>query len=205
MDGTADAANVLLGSNQSAATSRHCALAVNILNASQSNLLKKLQPAQARLAWDFILRLIIGTDMAAHWVLLANTRMMESVNWKDYAQKILALTMLLKCATIGFVTKEEDACETHLLALRQELGLEPAVSHEEELFGPPSKWPPDVSRMKGNLAFATIIAHPTLLATSKLIDGMKPLIEMCEEHMARWKLTLYPPPEESTSIVISMD
>jgi hypothetical protein len=205
MGDTADAANALLGSTQSAAISKHCALAVNILNAPQSNLLKKLQPVQARLAWDFILRLIIGTDMSSHWIFLANVRMLTTVNWRDYAQKILALTMMLKCATVGFITKEEEVCEAHLLSLRQELGLEPSLSGEEELFGPPPKWPPEVRRMKENLAFTTVIAHPTLVATSKLVHGMTPLIEMCEEHMARWKLTLYPPVEESTSIVISMD
>jgi hypothetical protein len=115
------------------------------------------------------------------------------------------MTMLLKSATIGFMTKEEEVCETHLMALREELTLDPVLSGEEELFGPPPKWPLEVKQMKDNLAFGTIIALPTFLATSKLIDGMRGLIEMCEEHIARWKLTLYPPIEESTSIVISME
>jgi hypothetical protein len=142
--------------------------------------------------------------MAGHFALVDTARKLTTVNWREYAQKIVALTMLLKCAAIGFMTKEEEICETHMLALRQELSLEPIVSSDEELFGAPPKCPPEVKRLKDNLAFGTLIAHPVLVATSKLVDGLRPLLEMCDEHIARWKLTLYPPPEEITSIVISM-
>jgi GAF domain-containing protein len=204
-DGPADAANALLGNTQSASSSRHCAVTVTLLSATQNNILKKMRPEYSRIAWDLILRLIVATDMANHWTYMASLRSFQTIFWADYSQKGFALTMLLKCATLWFMTRDPEIAESRLLAIREELGLDPVVSAREELFGPPPKWPIEVRIMKDNLAFATIIVLPLFVETARLIGAVKPIVEQCEAITATWKLTLYPPVEESTSIVISME
>jgi hypothetical protein len=142
-----------------------------------------------------ILRLIVATDIARDPKHLLGRLL----------TKRFALTLLLKCATLWIMTRDADVAEGKPLAIREELALDPVISAQEEFFGGPPKWPIEVRRMKDNLAFAKIIAIPLFAATARLIDAVKPMLEQCEAIAAAWKLALYPPVEESTSIVIAME
>lgn len=193
----------VLNKGQSAESARHCAVLVNVLAAKQNDILRNVPPDKVRNAWDLILRLIMGTDMASHFTIMKAAKDLHSVNWKDYTQMVLALTLLLKMATMGFMFKDVESCNAHLRDVRVELGLDTPFDAEEDLFGVQPKIPPEIRRKKEILAFGQLIVAPLAQAAARLMDGVKPLTDKFQGHMDAWTVELYPPEEESTSIVIS--
>jgi hypothetical protein len=192
----------LLNQGQSAESSRHCAKVVNILAIPGNNILKNVPNDKLRTAWDLILRLITGTDMSNHFSVLWSAQKLSTLDWKDYGNMVIGLTLILKLATIGFMYKDGETCESHLGNVRRELELDQPVDPEEDLFGPAPKIPPALRRKKEILAFGQLIARPLIETASCLLEGLTPLVTNFQAHMTDWMLDLYPPEEESTSILI---
>jgi hypothetical protein len=192
----------LLNQGQGAESARHCAMIVNILAMPANNILKNVPNDKLRTAWDLILQLITGTDMSNHFSVLRSAEEIPTLDWKDYGDMVIGLTLILKLATIGFMYKDTEACEIHLGNVRAELELDNPIDPEEDLFGLALKIPPEIRRKKEILAFGRLIAGPLIKAASSLLDGLAPLVTNFQAHMNDWMLDLYPPEEESTSIVI---
>jgi GAF domain-containing protein len=192
----------LLNRGQSAESARHCAMVVNILAMRENNILKNVPGDKLRTAWDLILRLITGTDMSNHFSVLKSAKEITTLDWKDYGNMVIGLTLILKLATIGFMYKDGETCDSHLANVRAELELEEPVDREEGLFGPTPEIPPAIRRKKEILAFTQLIAGPLINTASSLLDGLGQLFTNCQAHVTEWMLDLYPPQEESTSIVI---
>jgi hypothetical protein len=188
------AANEMYNPREETENSRHCAVTINILSVFQSNILCNMGQDDVKPTWDLILRLIMGTDMVSHFQLLASAKALGRINWKDYAQRVLGLTLVLKLGTIGFACKEFAVCESHLMDIRDELELDPPITGEEGLFVPEPKIPRETRKKKECMAFCHIIALPLLRTMARLIDGVQPLADVCEENMAVWREELYPPP-----------
>jgi GAF domain-containing protein len=192
----------VLNKGQSAESVRHCAVLVNVLAVKENNILKNVPVDKVKNAWDLILRLMMGTDMASHFQAMKAAKEFHNVNWKEYTQQVLALTLLLKMATVGFMFKDVNTCIAHLSDVRVELGLDRPFGPEEDLFGGQQKFPPEIRRKKEILAFGHLIVAPLARAAAQLMDGVRPLSDKFQGHIKDWILELYPPQEESTSIVI---
>jgi hypothetical protein len=149
-----------------------------------------------------ILRLITGTDMSNHFSVLKSAKEITTLDWKDYGNMVIGLTLILKLATIGFMYKDGETCDIHLANVRAELELDKPVDPEEDLFGPTPEIPPAIRRKKEILAFTQLIAGPLINTASSLLNGLGQLFTNCQAHVTEWMLDLYPPQEESTSIVI---
>jgi len=193
----------VLNQGQSGECARHCAAVVNILAVKENNILKNVPADKVRGAWDLILRLIMGTDMSNHFEIIKNAKETPSLNWKEYPKMVLALTLVLKIAVIGFMYKDMETCMTHIGEVRTELELDKPVDPEEDLFGGPAKMPPEIRRKKEILAFGQLIAGQLIRVSVPLMEALRPLANQCAEHMKAWTDELYPPEEESTSIVIA--
>ena len=98
----------ILFKDQSVMETHHCSVAIGIISRTQCNIMSSLSSADYKTMWNWMIKLILATDMAHHFNLVKYTT--ELLDKKEFSfendeHRILAMKLLLKTADISNVSR----------------------------------------------------------------------------------------------------
>ena len=98
----------LLFKDQSVMETHHCSVCIGIISREECNLFASLDQKQAREIWNWIIQLILATDAAQHFKLVAAANELldsQEFSMKNDAHRLLSMKLVLKTAVISNVSR----------------------------------------------------------------------------------------------------
>ena len=190
-------AESILHADKSGFTSKRCSTVINILTNYESNILKNLNEGELIIAWKVIIYLISSLDPRNHFTLLQNCRSFEKdlgnglykVEWQNESKKLIVLSLILKAATVSYVSRPEDIFDKWMSTARAEM-------REDKMFETSNDFLVSMKilerektkrRMKCTIAYMDLIALPVLATASLMIPQIKPAYDSALENLEKCK------------------
>jgi hypothetical protein len=181
----------ILFKQQSVIEMHHCSIAIKIISKDETNVLSNLNSSHSARVWSLIISLILATDMGRHFVLVeefaAKVRRKE-FSIKEPADRIMLLSMLLKCADLAPVVRPFDLASKWAEFVSEEFfrqgDLEKAkgmqytstVADREHLDKP-----------KSQMGFYTSVCLPLFGSVALVMPALDSSLRQLNANIAKWQ------------------
>ena len=169
----------------------HCTVAIRILSKDECNIFKNLSSQDLKTVWNWIVTLILATDMAEHFKLLkqANEVFSEgSVNLENPTNRLITMTMLMKVADISNVSRPFEIASKWCEVLVEEFFNQGDMEKSQGLpFSSPLNDREHQDIPKGQIGFYNFICIPLYQAISKLLPELNINLDTVKQNLNKWK------------------
>jgi len=181
----------ILFKNQSVMETHHCAEAITILSVEDTNLFSNLSSHDYKSMWNLIIQLILATDMAKHFDIIATFN--DKVDSNQFSMdnpndKLLFLQMLIKCGDVSNVSRPfemankwcDDLCEEFFRQgdLEQTAGME---------YTSPLNDREHLNKPKSQIGFYDAVCLPMFQAVAKVAPRLSVNVNQVESNLHQWK------------------
>ena len=185
----------ILFKNQSVMETHHCTVAINKLTQDDTNLLHSLSTPDNRKMWNWIIKLILATDMAHHFKMVKETGAMLDENKFDMNNpdhRLLAMQLLLKVADISNVSRPFKLADKWCDILSQEFFRQGdnELANGLELSSPLNDRN-NQDKPKGQIGFYNFVCLPLYQVVARLFPPLEVNLNSVKSNLEVWKsLTL---------------
>ena len=182
----------ILFKDQSVMETHHCTVAIRIISAPECNIFHALPPADVKKIWQWVIKMILATDMAHHFKLLKNANdIMDQgpINLSNEAHKMMSMTMLMKVSDISNVSRPFEIADEWCDVLSEEFWRQGDMEKAQglELSSPLNDRECANSKPKGQIGFYNFICIPLYQAIARIFPELEVNVEAVKSNLERWK------------------
>jgi hypothetical protein len=188
----------ILFKNQSVMETHHCSMAIQILAKEENNIISIFEGQDLKRLWSYVIRLILITDMAAHFQFLGTLKdIMQSGGLKveDSEHRMIAMQGILKCGDISNVSRPFDLADKWCTVLCEEFfrqgDLEMANGME---YTSPLNDREHLDKPKSQIGFYTFVCLPLYEAVAAILPSLSVNCAQVCSNLEIWKAAEIKPP-----------
>ncbi|OHS95423.1 3'5'-cyclic nucleotide phosphodiesterase family protein [Tritrichomonas foetus] len=181
----------ILYKDQSVMETHHCELAIHIISLDECNIFHALQPNELKNIWNWIIQMILATDMAHHFKLVKNANdIMDQgpINLANTSHRIMAMTMLMKVADISNVSRPFEIADKWCEILTEEFWRQGDLELQGGLeISSPLNDRKNCNKPKGQIGFYNYICIPLYSAIARIFPELEVNVEAVKSNLEKWK------------------
>lgn len=189
----------ILFKEQSVMETHHCSVSIGIMTLEECNLMASLSATDCKLMWNWMIKLILATDMAHHFNLVKEAS--ELLDKKEFSfenpdHRILAMQLLLKTADISNVSRPFTLADKWCDVLCEEffrqgdneknqgIGLTSPLNDRE-----------NSNKPKSQIGFYNFICIPLYQAVARIFPDLEVNLNSVKSNLEVWKAMIAPKAE----------
>lgn len=182
----------ILFKDQSVMETHHCTIAIRIISSPECNIFHALPPADVKKIWQWVIKMILATDMAHHFKLLKNANdIMDQgpINLSNDSHRMMSMTMLMKVSDISNVSRPFEIADEWCDVLSEEFWRQGDMEKAQglELSSPLNDRDAPNSKPKGQIGFYNFICIPLYQAIARIFPELEVNVEAVKSNLERWK------------------
>lgn len=181
----------ILFKDQSVMETYHCTVLIRVLQKEESNIFVNLTPNDLKKIWNWIIQMILATDMALHFKLVKNANdIMDQgpINLANESHRVMAMTMLMKVADISNVSRPFDYANKWCDVLSEEFWRQGDAENEQGLnISSPLNDRKNKNKAEGQVGFYNFICIPLYQAIARIFPELEVNALAVKENLEKWK------------------
>jgi len=190
----------ILYKDQSVMETHHCSVAIQVMSKEECNLLHSLSSTDQKRMWNWIIKLILATDMAHHFKMVKENSLALDENrfaLKTDECRLTAMQLILKVADISNVSRPFEIAEKWCDILLEEFFRQGDTekANGQELSSPLNDRE-NVDKPKGQIGFYNFICIPLYQLAARVFSPLETNLNMVKSNLEVWKsMTVQTPPK----------
>lgn len=184
----------ILFKDHSVMETHHCTVIIRVISQDECNIFHALPEPDLKKIWNWIIQMILATDMAHHFKLVknANDIMDEGpINLANEKHRMMAMTILMKVSDISNVSRPFEIAEQWCDVLSEEFWRQGDMEKAQGMeFSSPLNDRTNNNRPKGQIGFYNFICLPLYQAISRIFPELECNVEFVRENLEIWKQNL---------------
>ncbi|OHS97092.1 3'5'-cyclic nucleotide phosphodiesterase family protein [Tritrichomonas foetus] len=181
----------ILFHNKSVMETHHCTVAVNVISKDACNVFHTLDKNESNKMWKTVISLILATDMAKHFELIAEARkLLESGDdWKkSETGRLLLMKLLIKAADISNVARKFSLADQWCDVLCEEFFRQGELESADGLdFSAGMRTRDSLNKEKSQIGFYTSVCLPLFETLAGFFPLLKGLVDQIKSNLVIWK------------------
>ena len=181
----------ILFKDQSVMETHHCNVTIQILSKDEFNLLHSLSSNDQKKVWNWIIKLILATDMAHHFKMVKDVGLLldeNNFNLENSEHKLYSLQLLLKVADISNVSRPFKIADKWCDVLMEEFFRQ---GDNEKAYGigltSPLNDRENPNKPKSQIGFYNFICIPLYQLISRIFPELNVNLQSVQNNLQIWK------------------